>query len=112
MLQFRGVLGLFRMHQKPIVDFRPHRKSHKKGQSGKPRSRLVKRRGKHDPLFRWIKGQRPKWREPAQWAGRPGSLLVRELRYTFKARGQRTRVVTIATTLLHPIRYPKEEIAA
>ena len=112
MLQWRGVPGLFRMHQKQIVDFRPHRKSHKKGQRGRPRSRLVKRLGKHDQLVRWIKGQRPKWMEPAQWAGIPGSLLVRELRYTFKARGQRTRVVTMATTLLDPIRYPQEEIAA
>jgi hypothetical protein len=50
--------------------------------------------------------------EPAQWAGIPDSLLMRELRYTLKARGQRTPVVTIATTLLDPIRYPKEEIAA
>jgi hypothetical protein len=37
---------------------------------------------------------------------------VRELRYTLKARGQRTRVVTIASTLLDPIRYPQEVIAA
>jgi hypothetical protein len=112
MLQLRSVLGLFRMHQRQIVDFRPHRKSHKKGQRGKPRSRFVKRLGKHDQLVRWIKGQRPKWMEPAQWAGIPGSLLVRELRYTIKTKGQRTRAVTIATTLLDPICYPKEEIAA
>lgn len=111
MLQFRGVLGLFRMHQRQIVDFRPHRKSCGNGQSGKPRSRFVRRLGKHDQLVRWIKGQRPKWMEPEQWAGIPDSLLVRELRYTLKARGQRTRVVTMATTLLDPIRYPKEEIA-
>lgn len=113
MLHLRGILGLFRMHQQQIVDFRPYRKSRKKGQTGKPRSRFVKRLGKHDQLVRWIKPkQRPKWMKPKQWAGIPASLLVRELRYTIKARGQRTRVVTIATTLLDPKRYPKEEIAA
>jgi hypothetical protein len=113
MLQLRGILGLFRMHQRQIVDFRPHRKSHKKGQRGKPRSRFVKRLGKHDQLVKWIKPQqRPKWMQPQQWAGIAASLLVRELRYTIRARGQRTRVVTIATTLLDPRRYPKEEVAA
>jgi Transposase DDE domain len=112
MLQLRGVLGLFRMHQRQIVDFHPHRKSHTKGQTGKPRSRYVKRLGKHDHLVRWIKGQRSKWMTPEQWAAIPASLLVRELRYTLKAKGQRTRVVTIATTLLDPLRYPKDQVAA
>ena len=113
MLHVRGVLGLFRMHQQQIVDFRPHRKSHRKGQTGKPRSRFVKRLGKHDQLVQWIKPkQRPKWMQPKQWAGIAASLLVRELRYTIRANGQRTRVVTIATTLLDPRRYSKEEIAA
>lgn len=37
---------------------------------------------------------------------------MRELRYTLPAKGQRTRVVTIATTLLDPVRYSKDEIAA
>jgi len=50
--------------------------------------------------------------QPEQWAQIPDSLLVRELRYTLKANGQRTRVVTIATTVLDPILYPKAEIAA
>lgn len=112
MLQLRGVPGLFRMHQKQIVDFHPRRKSRSKGQRGKPRSRFVKRLGKHDQLVQWIKGQRPKWMKPQQWAGIPDLLLVRELRYTIKAKGQRTRVVTIATTLLDPRRYPKEQVAA
>ena len=113
MLRLRGVLGLFRMHQQQIVDFRPHRKSHRKGQRGKPSSHFVKRLGKHDQLVRWIKPNKPpKWMQPKQWAGIAASLLVRELRYTMKAKGQRTRVVTIATTLLDPRRYPKAEIAA
>ena len=46
-----------------------------------------------------------------QWAVMPESLQVRELRYTIPARGQRTRVVTIATTLLDPTLYPREAVA-
>jgi putative transposase len=41
-----------------------------------------------------------------------GSSAFPELRYTIPAKGQRTRVVTIATTLLDPMRYPKQEITA
>lgn len=111
MLQLGGIVGLFRMHQGQIVDFRPHRKSRSKGQTGKPRSRFVKRLGKHDQLVRWIKTKRPQWMTAQQWARMPDSLLVRELRYTLAAQGRRPRVVTIATTLLDPLRYPKDEIA-
>ena len=48
MLSLRQVLALFRMHQRQIVDFRVRRRSRAKGQTGKPRSRYVKRLGKHD----------------------------------------------------------------
>jgi hypothetical protein len=41
----------------------------------------------------------------------PATLLVRELRYQITTKGHRTREVTIATTLLDPMRYPKREIA-
>jgi hypothetical protein len=110
MLGLRNVLALFRMHQRQIVDFRPHRQSRRKGQRGKPRSRFVRRLGKHDQLVQWIKPQRPKWMSPEQWLTIPAQVLVRELRFTLAARGQRTRVVTLATTLLDPALYPKEQI--
>ena len=41
----------------------------------------------------------------------PDSLLVRELRFVLPRKGQRTLCVTIATTLLDPVLYPKEKIA-
>jgi len=41
----------------------------------------------------------------------PADLLVRELRYSIPRKGQRTLEVTIATTLLDPVRYPREKIA-
>ena len=37
-------------------------------------------------------------------------LQVRELRVLLPRKGQRTREVTIATTLLDPVKYPKEKI--
>jgi hypothetical protein len=113
MLFSRGIQGLFRMHQHRIVDFRPHRKMRGKGQKGKPRSRFVKRLGKHDQLVEWVKPtNKPKWMDAEQWMSLPPTLLVRELRYTLQAKGQRTWVVTIATTLLDPALYPTSDIAA
>jgi hypothetical protein len=135
MLFSRGIHGLFRMHQRQIVDFRPHRKhrtkSAKRGGkksggkkskksakgSGKkrpvPSSRFVKRLGKRDQVVEWFKSavSRPKWISDEQWEALPSSLLVRELRFTLANKGQRTRTVTIVTTLLDPLLYPKEKVA-
>jgi hypothetical protein len=47
----------------------------------------------------------------AQWAALPAELEVRELRYRLTGKGRRTRVVTVATTLLDPARYPAGEVA-
>jgi len=44
-------------------------------------------------------------------AALPVTLLVRELRYTIRVPGRRTRVVTLATTLLDPVRYPATAVA-
>jgi hypothetical protein len=111
LLQMREVMGLFRMHQIRIVNFRPHRKGHPRGCKGKPRSEFVKRLGKYDQLVRWCKPrQKPAWMNAEQWLSLPATLLVRELRYTIKANGQRTQTVTIATTLLDPALYSKQQI--
>jgi len=113
LLTARQIHALFRMHQRQIVNFRPHRKKHRKGQRGKPRSCFVKRLGKCDQIVRWLKPKKaPKWMSAAQYALLPQTLLVRELRFVLPRKGQRTRVVTLATTLLDPVLYPKEKIAA
>lgn len=113
MLFSRDVQGLFRMHQRQIVSFRPHRKKHRKGQRGKPRSRFVNRLGKCDQIVQWLKPKvAPKWMSLEQYALLPATLLVRELRFILPRKGQRTRVITITTTLLDPTLYPKEKIAA
>jgi hypothetical protein len=116
MLGAREVLGCFRLHQRQIVDFRPHRKSRgqtaKSGRTGKPTSTFLRRLGRHDHVVLWKRPPKPpKWMSEKQWDSMPDSLEVRELRYTISAKGQRTRVITIATTLLDPILYPKEAVA-
>jgi len=119
MLFSRGIHGLFRIHQKTIVDFRPHRKHRRKYRKGQkvrgkpvPRSKFIKRLGKWDQIVQWFKPtNRPKWMSKEQFAQLPESLVVRELRFVLPRRGQRTLCVTIATTLLDPLLYPKEKIA-
>jgi hypothetical protein len=116
MLQARGVLACFRLHQRQTVDFRPHRKSRDqfaKGQKiGKPTSMFKRRLGYHDQVVSWKRPPKmPEWMTAAQWASIPESLEVRELQYTIRSNGQRTRRVTIATTLLDPLLYPKDAVA-
>jgi hypothetical protein len=113
MLGLRNVQGLFRLHQKQIADFRPHRRRRRKGETGRPSSRFIRRLGKHDQIVEWFKPLRkPLWMDAPQWASLPATLLVRELRYHLAANGQRSRCITLATTLLDPVRYPQEKIAA
>jgi hypothetical protein len=117
MLHARGVAALFRVHQRQVVDFRPHRKPRPKGkagrgQTGRPSSRFVRRLGRHDQVVAWRRpSARPAWMTDQQWASLPAELAVRELRYRLTGRGRRTRVVTVATTLLDPLTYPKDEVA-
>jgi hypothetical protein len=99
MLAARGVCGLFRMHQRQIVDFRPHRKA--RGQGAGRGQRHGKRPGRGKRRRRHQQRQR----------SLPATLRVRELRYWLPRKGQRTLCVTLATTLLDSVRYPKEKIA-
>src|SRR5256884_5208883 len=120
LLAARGSFGVFRVHQKQIVDFRPHRRtaskrSRKRKQRGLPSSRWLKRLGRHDQLVEYVKPQpknRPVWLTPEAFAALPDTMAVREIRLTIAERGCRTRVVTLATTLLDPERYPKGDLAA
>jgi hypothetical protein len=117
LLKARQIFGVFRVHQKQIVDFRPHRKaassgSRKRGEKGRPSSRWLMRLGRHDQLVVYDKPTRlPCWLTAEAYAALPATLVVRELRYTIRRRGYRTRVVTLATTLLDPAVYPAAEVA-
>jgi len=113
LLQVRGIYAVFRMHQKQIVDFRPHRKHRQsKTDKGRPTSKWIKRLGRHDQIVEWIKPKtRPAWMKRSQYDALPATLRVREVRYVIPRKGQRTLEVTIATTLLDPTLYPKSEIS-
>lgn len=107
--------GVFRCHQKQIVDFRPGRKHTRqsKPQKGRPRSRWLKRLGHHDQLVEYSKPKsKPEWMSADDYAALPETLVVRELRYAVTQKGCRTRSVTLVTTLLDPIAYPANDLAA
>jgi len=114
LLFLRKMHGVFRCHQRQIVDFRvgrPHT-TRKKPRKGMPRSRYVRRLGHWDQVVEYTKPEeRPVWMDEATWARLPATVLVRELRYLTPQRGHRTRVITLVTTLLDPVRYPATELA-
>jgi len=109
LLVAQAVHGLFRLHQRVIANFRPYRQH---GGKGRPKSIFVKRLGRHDQIVEWRKPGKPaRWMTQAQHDALPATLRVRELRYRLPKKGQRTREVTVVTTLLDPVLYPYELIA-
>ena len=116
LLHERGVHACFRCHQRQLVDFHPRRTSRerlpKADRQGRPTSQFVRRLGPHDQIVRWKRPPKPPiWMTVEQWARMPEWLEVRELRYTLANKGQRTHVVTIATTLRDEMLYPKADVA-
>jgi hypothetical protein len=113
----RGLLGVFRAHQRLLISFRPHRRHAGPGQvrpqdAGLPRSRWLKRLGQHDQLVEYHKpDERPKWMTAAQYAALPETLVVREVRFRVTVPGRRTREVTLVTTLLDRKRYSARALA-
>jgi hypothetical protein len=109
LLSARGVLAVFRLHQRQIADFTPQRPS---GGKGQPTSRWWKRLGHNDQLVEYVKPKgRPNWLSEAEYAALPATLMVRELRYRVEVVGWRTRAITLVTTLLDPDRYPAQALA-
>jgi hypothetical protein len=113
-----GLHGIFRAHQKLIVDFTPGRphavpgrgKSDRK--KGQPRSKWIASLGDLDQIVEWLRPPEvPAWLTDEAWAALPATLRMRELRYTIARPGFRVRTVTLVTTLLDPQRYPKEKLA-
>jgi len=113
----RGVFAVFRLHQKQLVDFTPHRPlpkklSHAANPNGLPHSLWVKSNGDFDQVVIWYKPkQKPSWMTAEQFAALPAELMVRELRYRVDTPGFRVRTITLVTTLLDPAVYPKSELA-
>lgn len=107
--------GVFRCHQKQIVNFRPGRKhtTQRKPNKGQPRSRWLRRLGHWDQLVEYTKlNVKPKWMSTEEYATLPEAIVVRELRYRVLQKGRRTRVITLVTTLLDAHAYPVSELAA
>ena len=113
----RRLHGLFRAHQKLLIDFRPHRRYVHPQQAGPtaaglPRSRWLQRLGKHDQLVEYFKpSERPVWMPEAEYAQLPASLVVREVRFRVREPGRRVRAITLVTTLLNPRRYSARALA-
>jgi hypothetical protein len=114
----RGLHGIFRAHQKLIIDFTPGRAHAVPGRgksdhhTGKPRSRWVESLGPLDQIVEWLRPvEVPAWLTAEAWATLPEMIRVRELRYTIAQPGFRVRTVTLVTTLLDAVRYPKEKLA-
>jgi hypothetical protein len=110
----RWLHGLFRAHQKQIIDFRPgrpHARPGDKAPAGTPRSRWVKRLGKHDQLVEYYKpAKRPSWMTEKEYAELPETLVVRELRIEIQEPGCRVEQITLVTTLLDSKRYSKRSL--
>jgi hypothetical protein len=113
LLTTRQVPGLFRMHASRIVDFQhPGKRQPPQRKAGQARRERVQRLGDQDHLVTWFKPRDcPAWMTLPQYQRLPEAMRIRELRFAIPTAQGRTRVVTIATTLLDPVAYPKHRIA-
>ncbi len=118
LLILRGLHGIFRAHQKLIVDFTPGRPHVVPGRGksdrhkGKPRSKWIKSLGPQDQIVEWFRPvEVPDWLTIEAWVALLATIRVRELRYTIARPGFRGHMVTLVTTLLDPARYPKDKLA-
>jgi hypothetical protein len=111
----RAVHGVFRIHQKQIVDFTPGRPGGRRGSKdlpGMPRSRWVLAHGESDHVVVWFKPKRkPSWMTAEEYAKLPEEIKVRELRYRVQVPGYRVREITLVTTLLDATRYSASALA-
>jgi hypothetical protein len=92
----QGVDVVARLHQQRKVDFRK-----------------AKRLGTNDGLFVWRKDyHQSAILSAAQWRALPEQITVRIVRFHATIRGFQNRKITLVTTLLDPLAYPAEELAA
>lgn len=111
-----GLHAVFRLHQRQIVDFTPHRPHASPHDAtapkGRPRSRWLRALGVTDQLVEWLKPRdRPPWMSAEKYAALPARSVVRELRYRVGEPGYRTRVVTLVATLWESEAYPVGALA-
>ena len=115
----RKLHGVFRAHQRQIIDFTPGRPQAPRGKAKqpheatiRPHSRWVLSQGESDQVVIWSKPKYPpRWISKNDYALLPEEITVRELRYKIYTRGYRVGVVTLVTTLLDASVYPAEALA-
>ena len=91
----RGVDSVFRVNGRRRVDFRRGR-----------------RLSKNQRLAIWEKpSKRPDWMPDESWRVLPAQLSVRLVKVHVGAKGFRTRLIVLATTLLDPEIYSEEQLA-
>lgn len=93
--EMRSVDLVARVHHSRKVDFRRGLKQ-----------------GRLDQLVGYHKPARPEWMSKEEYASYPAFILVRHLKYKVEQQGFRTRVVTLATTLLDAEVYTAEVLAS
>jgi hypothetical protein len=114
----RKLHGVFRVHQRQIIDFTPGRpqavgKAKKPDEATiRPRSQWVLSQGESDQVVIWHRPQiKPHWMSKDEYSLLPEEITVRELRYKVHTPGYRVGEVTLVTTLLDASAYPAEELA-
>jgi hypothetical protein len=117
LLSQRKLHGVFRVHQRVLVSFRKDRKlvgQQAKGtQAHRATGRLIRKLGKFDQLVEYRQPKAgPAWISEETYGALSEKLVLREIRYRTKLKGGRTREITLVTTLLDPVQYPAEELAA
>lgn len=93
-LGLRNVQFCARLHQRRPVDFRRGR-----------------RLGEDDHLVTWTRPKRPSWMPPELYEQVPETMTLREVRFHVTVPGRRTETLTMVTSLIDPVAYPREDIA-
>jgi hypothetical protein len=115
----RKLHGVFRAHQRRIIDFTPERPRAAQGKAKgrpeamiRPHSRWVLSQGDSDQVVIWYKPKsKPTWMSKDEYALLPEEITVRELRYKVHTPGYRVGEVTLVTTLLEASVYPAAALA-
>ena len=110
--------GVFRAHQRQIIDFTPGRPGGPRRRSKqpdaviRPTSKWVRSQGDWDQVVTWYKPQcKPAWISDEDYATLPDEISVREIRYKVHTKGYRVGEVTLATTLLDATEHPAAALA-
>lgn len=73
--------------------------------------RQGKRLGQDDHLVTWTRPAKPSWMSDAWYQRIPETMTLREVRFQVTVPGRRTEALTVVTSLIDPVAYPREDIA-